>query len=180
MISSIDRSANLVGALSLSVVDRLQRAVFDGTDLGGERVAALVAIGHAPGMTMGQVGKVLARSQPGAVRIVDRLEAAGLVERTPAAGDRRQVTLTLTSKGAAERAAVLERRQNALLEIVKLIDPQDLKTFERVMTTVLSALPDDAISALTICRYCDEQRCPACPMQSFGLPAPGRAQPVHP
>lgn len=171
MIKQMDRTANLVGALSLAVVDRILRAVFEDTDLGGEAVAALVAIGHSPGMTISQLGNVVARSHPGAVRIVDRLEAAELVERKPASHDRRSLTLTLTPRGLSERAAVLERRQTALLGILELVEPDHLRTLERVAATILSALPDDAAAALAICRYCDEQRCQACPMEPFGLPS---------
>lgn len=171
MTRSMDRAANLMGALSRAVIDCMQRAVFDGTDLGGEAVAALVAIGHSPGMTISQLGIVLARSHPGAVRIVDRLEAAELVERNPASDDRRSLTLTLTSRGQSERAAVLERRQTALQEILELVEPDDLPTLERVAAAILCALPDDAASALAICRYCDEQRCQPCPMEPFGLPS---------
>jgi DNA-binding MarR family transcriptional regulator len=40
--------------------------------------------------------------------IVDRLEARGLVERRPAAGDRRVRTLVLTPEGAQVRADVVE------------------------------------------------------------------------
>lgn len=168
MTNSIERVANLVGALSLAVTDRIQHAVFDGTELGGEAVAALVAIGHSPGMTITQLGSVLARSQPGTVRIVDRLEAAQLAERNPASQDRRRLTLTLTPKGLYERAAILERRQTALQQILQVLDPDDLSAVERVAATILCTLPDDAASALTICRYCDEQRCRACPMEPFG------------
>lgn len=168
MINTIDRAANLVGALSIAVTDRIQQAVFDGTGLGGEAVAALIAIGHSPGMTVTQLGSVLARSQPGTVRIVDRLEAAQLAERNPASHDRRSLTLTLTPKGLSERAAVLERRQNALQQILRLLDPDDLSALERISATILCKLPDDAASALSICRYCDEQRCRNCPMEEFG------------
>lgn len=171
MIDHIDRTANLVGALALSIVDRMQRAVFDGAALHGETVAALIAIGHSPGMTIGQLGTVLARSHPGTVRIVDRLAAARLVERRTSSSDRRSVTLFLTPEGLTDRTAVLARRQSALREIVQLVESDDLLALEQVSETILRALPDDAASALAICRYCDERRCRQCPMEPFGLPS---------
>jgi DNA-binding MarR family transcriptional regulator len=165
-----DRVANVVGAFALAVVDRMERAIFDHTDLGGEAVAALVAIGHSPGMTISQLSKVLARSHPGTVRIVDRLAVAGLVERKPGAPDRRSVTLDLTGDGVAERAEILQRRMSAIQDFLNAVAPEDFDTLQRIAATTVGALPDDATSALAICRYCDERRCPACPMESFGLP----------
>ncbi|MFG1932894.1 MarR family winged helix-turn-helix transcriptional regulator [Mycobacterium sp. NPDC048908] len=168
MTGSTGRTANLVGALSVAVTDRIKWAVFDGANLGGEAVAALVAIGHSPGMTITQLGSVLERSHPAAVRIVDRLQDAKLVKRDRASGDRRSVTLTLTSRGFAHRHAILDRRQLALQRIVDLVEPADRRTLERLAAAILGALPQDAASALAICRYCDEQRCGSCPMEPFG------------
>lgn len=165
-----DRGANVVGAFALAVVDRMKRAIFDHTDLGGEAVAALVAIGHSPGMTIKQLSKVLARSHPGTVRIVDRLAVASLIERIPGVLDRRSVTLSLTGKGVAERAAILQRRMSALEDVLSAVAPGDFDTLQRIAATTLATLPDDATSALATCRLCDERRCAVCPMEPFGLP----------
>lgn len=172
MIKQNERAVNLVGALSLAIADRIQQAVFNGTELGGEAVAALVAIGHSPGMTITQLADVLARSQPGTVRIVDRLVAAQLAERRPASHDRRSVTLTLTADGQSERAAVLKRRKTALQYILKPLDADDLNAIANIAETILRTLPEDAVSALAICRYCDERRCQTCPMDPFGSLSP--------
>ena len=43
---------------------------------------------------------------------------------------------------------------------------------ECVAETIAAALPDDALSALTTCRFCDERRCIDCPMEVFGLLEP--------
>ena len=165
-----NRGANVIGAFALAVVDRMERAIFDHTDLGGEAVAALVAIGHSPGMTISQLSKVLARSHPGTVRIVDRLAVAGLVDRNTGSPDRRSVTLDLTGEGVTERAAILQRRLSAIQDVLNAVAPEDFGTLQRIAATTLGTLPDDATSALSICRYCDERRCLACPMEPFGLP----------
>ena len=43
---------------------------------------------------------------------------------------------------------------------------------ECVAETIAAALPDDALSALTTYRFCDERRCVDCPMEVFGLLEP--------
>lgn len=54
---------------------------------------------HEP-MTLSGLGAMLVcESGTNPSRLVDRLVVAGLVERLPDAGDRRQVTLTLTERG---------------------------------------------------------------------------------
>ncbi len=53
-----------------------------------------------------------------ALRSVDRLEASGLVERTPAERDRREVVVGLTGKGRELVARVTRRRRKTIEGIV--------------------------------------------------------------
>ena len=39
---------------------------------------------------------------------------------------------------------------------------------ERLAERIAVALPEDALSALTACRFCDERRCINCSMEVFG------------
>lgn len=48
----------------------------------------------------------------GMTRLVDRMEAAGLVERAPVPGDRRGVSVSLTEKGQAAYAAALAKHRD--------------------------------------------------------------------
>jgi hypothetical protein len=50
--------------------------------------------------------------------------------------------------------------------------PEDLAALERIAETIAAALPEDALAALTTCRFCDERRCIDCPMEVFGLLEP--------
>ena len=163
-----DRLINLFGALVLGVEDRIRLAMMDGMALGGEAAAALIVIGHAPSVSINQLARVLRLSHPGTVRLVDRLASAGLAERNVAPHDRRVVGLTLTDHGRNERKALLERRHEALAAILRATTPNDRAVLERVADTLLRTLPDDAATALTICRFCNEQRCADCPMDAFG------------
>jgi DNA-binding MarR family transcriptional regulator len=163
-----DRLINLFGALALGAADRVRWAALEEMELGGETAAALVAVGHAPGMSIDQLGRVLRLSHPGAVRLVDRLVNANLAIRSLASNDRRAVALTLTEAGKACRTALLKRRRTALKIVLKAVAPEDRAALERAAEAMLRTLPEDAASALTVCRFCDERRCPACPMDEFG------------
>nr|WP_239479307.1 MarR family winged helix-turn-helix transcriptional regulator [Lichenicola cladoniae] len=61
--------------------------------------AAVVIIGHATGLSIDELRRVLGLSYPGTVRLVDRLVAAGLSVRSKALRDRRAVALVLTEAG---------------------------------------------------------------------------------
>lgn len=163
-----DRLINLLGALATGVADRVRGAALDGTTFGGETAAALVVVGHTPGLSINQLGRVLRLSHPGTVRLVDRLANAGHVARSLAPHDRRTVALNLTEEGQACRAALLERRRGALKAVLQAVAPEDRAVLERAAAAMLRVLPTDAGTALTVCRFCDGRWCPDCPMDAFG------------
>ena len=77
-----DRLVNLFGALAVGITDRIKKAAFDPTiPGGGETTAAIVVIGHATGLSIDELGRVLGLSHAGTVRLVDRLVAAGFAVR---------------------------------------------------------------------------------------------------
>ena len=162
-----DRLINLVGALALGVTDRVRSTIADDLAPGGEGSAALIVLGHAPGMSIDQLCRVLRLSHPGTVRLVDRLANAGLAVRSVAQHDRRVVALNLTELGKARRKALLDRRQEAVADVLQVVPPADRAVLERAVVTMLQAMPDGAVSAMSICRLCDNARCAACPMNAF-------------
>src|SRR6266536_2780802 len=80
------RQGNLLGALALAASDRPNETLTHGERGGLSGVAALVHIRLRPGHTIELLARVLALSHSATVRLVDRLEADGLVERAPPAG----------------------------------------------------------------------------------------------
>lgn len=163
-----DRLVNLLGALALGVSDRIRGAAAEALPLAGETTAALIVIGHAPAISIGQLSRILRLTHAGAVRLVDRLIEQNLVEKRPSATDRRTMNLIPTDEGRAQRARILSLRRTALTFLLDRVALDDLAALERVAETILAALPTDALSALTICRFCDEQSCVMCPMEVFG------------
>jgi len=162
------RLGNLLGAFAIAISDRIRQSVAERTELGGEAAAALIVIGHEAGLSIDQLGKVLRLSHPGAVRVVDRLVTAGLAERKASAVDRRVMSLQLTEAGERQRAEVLAGRGAVLAGVLKDVPAEEQAMLERVLEKLLSSLPCDATSATGVCRYCDQDRCPNCPMDQFG------------
>jgi DNA-binding MarR family transcriptional regulator len=73
---------------------------------------ALIVIGQAGPLSLGELGDLLIAESGHPSRLVDRLVAAGLVERRPAAADRRRVELSLTARGrSVERRAAAARER---------------------------------------------------------------------
>ena len=84
MTPTLDRAGNLLGAFTLAVADRAADAVGDAAGQTGAAAAALSALYHfldAP--SVDRLRTVLGLTPSGAVRLVDRLAAAGYVERGP-------------------------------------------------------------------------------------------------
>src|SRR5688500_12936236 len=84
----MSRLENLLGAWSLTVVDRLGAAGRE-AGLSASDQAALVTVLAHPDHTVSWLGDVLALTSSGATRLVDRLVKAGWVVRSPG-GDARQ------------------------------------------------------------------------------------------
>jgi DNA-binding MarR family transcriptional regulator len=132
----------------------------------------LIVIGHAAGLSIDQLGRVLKLSHPGTVRVVDRLVAAGLAERKTAATDRRALALQLTPAGETERTAVLEGRSAAISAVLGHVAPEDYPALEQLVESMLVSLPCDATSAMSVCRFCNQHACPDCPMDRFDAIGP--------
>ncbi len=163
-----DRLVNLFAALAQGVTDRVKGAIFEAFPSGGETVAALVVIGHQPGMSIDQVSKILRLSHAGAVRLIDRLIGQGLVGKRLSAADRRMMHLNLTADGNKEREKLLALRNASVADLLQGVSVEDRELLERLSESILSRLACDALSALTTCRFCDEKKCTSCPMEAFG------------
>jgi DNA-binding MarR family transcriptional regulator len=165
MSESCSRTANLVGALSLAITERLLDSESEG-GLDRNQAAALVTLSNHPGHSIDSLSKTLGLTHSGAVRLVDRLQASALVLREPG-GPGRTLALRLTGQGEAAALGVLGRRQAVIEQVLTGLDEQDVATLEGVVARLLAALTSDRQSAQRICRLCDEALCErhaACPV----------------
>ncbi len=63
------------------------------------RFAALVVLHNNPGITLGALGKAIARDKSTVTPLIQDLKRRGLIDRKPSETDRRRVHLTLTKAG---------------------------------------------------------------------------------
>ena len=95
-----------------------------------EQVALLVAIKYAPGVGIRELAARERVSPPAMTKHVDRLERAGLVDRTQSDDDRRRVGLTLTRDGHRVLRRVRSRRTAWLASRLGELDEQELAAIE--------------------------------------------------
>jgi MarR family transcriptional regulator, negative regulator of the multidrug operon emrRAB len=161
-----ERTVNLLGALALSIADALNSIVEVNAGYGGEAPAALVTLGADPGLSINALRQILDLSHPGTVRLIDRLEAQGLVERRSGV-DGRTLSLFLTEAGYERRQAILlERRQQLQLAISSLTQ-NDRKQLTILLEKMLAAMTTSELRNFAICRLCEEEVCPddRCPVE---------------
>ncbi|MDV2991558.1 MAG: hypothetical protein N4J56_001212 [Chroococcidiopsis sp. SAG 2025] len=161
-----ERTSNLLGALALSVMDAFNAVVTNSAGYGGETPAALVTLGAEPGLSINQLRQILNLSHPGTVRLIDRLEKEGLVERRSGANGR-TLALFLTDTGSERRKAILlERRQQVQIAINSLT-PNERQQLTALLEKMLTAMTTNELQAFTICRLCEEEVCPGdrCPVE---------------
>ena len=160
---SLARTANLLGAIALGLADNILDTAERHVAHGGCTPAALCVIGHEPGQSIDFLARVLGMSHPGAVRLVDRLEADGLIQRRPSK-DGRTVALHLTVSGRKLRMKLLADRRTALQQAMKLLSRAERAQLGGLLEKMLIGLKRGPLHAYTICRLCEDAVCAPCPM----------------
>jgi DNA-binding MarR family transcriptional regulator len=92
---------------------------------------ALLAIKGFPGrewITVGELAERLQIRHNSAVGLVNRLETENLIDRSPAADDRRQVFISITEHGLS----ILEKLSNTHREELQRLSPQLRLLLERI------------------------------------------------
>lgn len=158
-----DRASNILGALALAVVDRIDTMSTAVLRQGGQGPAALVVIGYANGMSIDALRRIVGLSHPGAVRLVDRLAAEGLAERRPGP-DGRRVSVHLTDAGLSARETLLQGRLAMLNGMLATLSPKELEQLSSISARILESLETTDIDRYNICRLCDDRVCANCPL----------------
>lgn len=167
-IADMDRTTNLLGALALAVTDRMKSVMKDTFDRSGETAAAIVVLGYAPGLSVEILRQVLDLSHPGTVRLIDRLEEDGLVERRKAA-DGRAVALHLTAKGGQLRQQLMDRRLDTLETALEGLTADERLVLGDLLAKVLTNLPETEMAKHRICRLCAVRTCRDCPIPGHAI-----------
>jgi MarR family transcriptional regulator, negative regulator of the multidrug operon emrRAB len=165
MKQQLSRSSNLLGAFVIAVHDQMLERIESELGLGGQAAAALVVIGFNQGRNVDFLSGALRLSHSGCVRVVDKLEEAGLVQRREGK-DKRVVALFLSAAGQRRMQVVLRTRSKYLDGLMQSLDARQQQQFTETIETLLYNMTSCNEHAEAMCRYCDEAACPQrdCPI----------------
>ena len=115
------------GALPPDLLESLEQLIFgaigltsfaladaDVADLTLTQWRAMVVIGRANGLRVGEIASRVGMSLPSTSRLVGRLERRGYVATVRDETDRRATLVTMTDEGRRVRSAVIERRRELM------------------------------------------------------------------
>ena len=154
------RTENLLAACGLALAERVREASEEAAGLGVGAPAALVSIsGFLDGQNVSALARVLGLSHPGAVRLVDRLERDGLIERRRVSSDARELSLVATRAGRAAARRILARRGAAMAEVLAALSAEETEQLNGLLERLLGTMPADRHAGRRICRLCDTGAC---------------------
>jgi DNA-binding MarR family transcriptional regulator len=173
------QAANLLGALALAVSDRLEGAVTDAARLAESDAVALSALHQfleSPRIDL--LAQVLGLTSPGTVRLVDRLERAGLARRE-AGRDGRVTSVALTAAGRRRAQAVTRARAALLEQALTVLSQPEQQRFAELVGKVLAGMVRPPGATRWTCRLCDLGACGRadgrCPVYEAARARYGRA-----
>lgn len=162
------RQLNLLATLATALSDRIRNATESATGHTQAAPAALNALHEfLGGASIDDLRRVVALSPSGAVRLVDRLEADGYVQRSRGT-DGRSVSLRLTHSGRAAARRVQGSRSAALQGILDGLSIEDRASLTRLIEKLLPMVVSERAAARErgnepsggwLCRLCDFDAC---------------------
>ncbi|MGB0094192.1 MAG: MarR family transcriptional regulator [Solirubrobacteraceae bacterium] len=155
----LDRTGNLLGALSLAITDRTADGAGEAVGQSESAAVALSAMHHFlndPAVDL--LGQVLGITPSGTVRLVDRLQDAGYLKRRPGR-DGRSVSLRLTAAGRRAAERVSAARAQVLQNALSALTPGERDVLEELLSRVLVDLIRGPGAVRWMCRLCDTAAC---------------------
>jgi DNA-binding MarR family transcriptional regulator len=176
---SFDRTGNLLGALSLTVADRTADAVAEAAGRSHTAAAALSwmhQFQQRPSVDL--LRRVLGLTSSGTVRLIDRLEEDGYLERGPGP-DGRTTSVSLTESGTRAAQKVALARAKVLEHALSTLTEDERRTLEELHSKMLVSLMRNPDAVRWMCRICDVDACrrdQGCPVtnvvrERYGSPA---------
>jgi DNA-binding MarR family transcriptional regulator len=147
---------NVVTAWAVSLHDQLAAAAGD-LGVGLRDVAALTLVASHPDVSVDWLRARVGLSQPGTVRLVDRLSSAGLVRRAARAG--RSVHLAVTPAGQDLLGRWTRQRDQAVRGLLAGLTPGQAAQLAELLAVALSTPDRPRAEADQTCRTCDWPAC---------------------
>ncbi|WP_314174235.1 MarR family winged helix-turn-helix transcriptional regulator [Streptomyces winkii] len=152
-----NRTANLLGATALAVTDMALTGATKAAGTSASGASALVVLSASPGLSVTELGRRVGLSQPAAARMVDSLEAGGLVTRRQGPG--RWVSVKPTAAGTRTARTMLAARGTPLNAVVDVLDEPERETLDGLLSKLLTRLYGEVGNADLLCRLCDRAGC---------------------
>ena len=156
-----DALANVLGALALVVTDEMTRnvsAAATGASSATDAATLSALAQFLDGATIDRVHQVLGLTPSGAVRLVDRLEGAGLVTREPGT-DRRSRAVRLTASGREAAQRIGAARSAYLVGLVDGLAPDQVDSLRELLAAVMAGVVQHKHGGAWTCRLCDLAAC---------------------
>jgi DNA-binding MarR family transcriptional regulator len=155
----LERTGNLLGALSLTVTDRTSAAACDALGQSESAAVALSAMHHfLKDPSVDLLRQVLGLTPSGTVRLVDRLQDAGYVVRR-SGRDGRSVSLRLTASGRRAAERISAARREVLQDALSGLEPGDREALDEIVSRMLTGLIRGPGATRWMCRLCDMTAC---------------------
>jgi DNA-binding MarR family transcriptional regulator len=122
-------------------IERAMNEALEPLGVTAAQADAIAVIGQSEPLSLKELGDLLIAEAGHPSRLVDRLVAAGYVERLAAADDRRRIVLSLTRKGRKLAAKVEDTRRGVLDLARELIGERDVKPTLELFNELLEHTP---------------------------------------
>ncbi len=143
--------ANKLAALAGAVAAAVRPA---DDDLGPSDAAALLAVAGRGPLTVGEVARAAGLSQSAAVRLVDRMERAFLMQRQRRIS--REVVVEATARGRRRAASLAAARLAGAASFLQALDGADRAALDGLLARLVARPPFDRERD---CRLCDREAC---------------------
>jgi MarR family transcriptional regulator, negative regulator of the multidrug operon emrRAB len=139
-VDDASRFANLVATVAVALADQVREAAEAASGLSGAGPAALVMLAQSlRGGTMDDLRRAIGLTPSGAVRLVDRLVADGLVERR-AGADQRSLALVPTRSGRAAARRIAKARAAVVTTALRDIPADEQETLGSIVEQLTAAI----------------------------------------
>lgn len=135
---SVDEVVEAVLASSRALVALSARSIAGVKNVTLPQFRMLVVLNDAPG-NLSQLARALDVAPSTAMRMIDRLQAAGLVTRVVPAENRRETRLQLTPAGKRAVRTVISRRRRDLRAVIERLPHEQRGPFSAAMASFAAA-----------------------------------------
>lgn len=148
---------NKFAALSLAVTDVTLSA---DDDLAPTAVAALISAANNPPASIGEIAAIVGLTHSATVRLIDRLEADGLLHRRRRVG--REVLVEITPAGRRRADGLQDRRLAVSSGFLASLSAEEQVLLDRLVDRMMRDHTARGYDRRRLCRMCARTQCNCC------------------